>query len=411
MELIQIVDNNRTDKNTNHSYLDLYQNLLCSKKDSARNVLEIGIFNGGSIKLWYDYFQNATIYALDIMEDIFIYHELKGKDRIKLYPSTNAYDEDFFKTNLLDTNNKFDVMLDDGPHTLESMKTFIRLYSQLMTDDGILIVEDIQSIDWIPALINEVPEHLKQYINVYDLRHKKGRYDDIVLTIDKSNTPEVLSSVRSSVSIGIENKQALSSYRLGDLIYGNLTYNEATTLINEHPNTIGRDYIYTPKPKYIGCIDTVKNIVLSYIEKHSHLFPDDITESTVIHLRLGDVIAGNEWHEKRKRPLTVEHLRSILPADGKKVYVIGNCHFGKVLSQKTSTNYEECLNASNEYLQSVLNEFNATHFDGGHADIDLCFAVKAKYFIQGKGFYSKLIVDVRKEFNLDSIETPTINAP
>jgi len=35
-------------------------------------------------------------------------------------------------------------MLDDGPHTLESMKQFIKLYSQIMTDDGILIIEDVQ---------------------------------------------------------------------------------------------------------------------------------------------------------------------------------------------------------------------------------------------------------------------------
>jgi hypothetical protein len=77
-------------------------------------------------------------------------------------------------------------MLDDGPHTLESMKQFITLYSQIMTDDGILIIEDVPSVDWIDILINEVPDHLKQFIKVYDLRHVKNRFDDIVFTIDKS---------------------------------------------------------------------------------------------------------------------------------------------------------------------------------------------------------------------------------
>jgi glutaredoxin-related protein len=88
----------------------------------------------------------------------------------------------------INKNIKFDFMLDDGPHTLESMKQFIRLYSQLMTDDGILIIEDVQSSDWINVLINEVPENLKQFIKVYDLRENKNRYDDIVFTIDKFNT-------------------------------------------------------------------------------------------------------------------------------------------------------------------------------------------------------------------------------
>ena len=78
-------------------------------------------------------------------------------------------------------------MLDDGPHTLESMQQFIRLYSNIMTNDGILIIEDVQSMDWLDVLTNTVPEHLKQYIKIYDLREVKGRYDDIVFTIDKLN--------------------------------------------------------------------------------------------------------------------------------------------------------------------------------------------------------------------------------
>ena len=57
-----------------------------------------------------------------------------------------------------------------------------------MTDDGrIPIIEDVQSWDWIDTLKNEVPENLKQFIKVYDLRKNKNRYDDIVFTIDKSN--------------------------------------------------------------------------------------------------------------------------------------------------------------------------------------------------------------------------------
>ena len=77
-------------------------------------------------------------------------------------------------------------MVDDGPHTLESMVQFIQLYSQIMTIDGILIIEDVQSIEWIDTLTLVVPGHLKQYIKVYDLRSMKNRYDDIVFTIDKS---------------------------------------------------------------------------------------------------------------------------------------------------------------------------------------------------------------------------------
>ena len=195
--LSALADNSRTDKNTTHSYLDLYQSLLEAKKNSAQVVLEVGIHWGGSTKLWYDFFPNATVHALDILDLNEISNDLKDKDRIKLYTSTNAYDETFFKKTFLDKNVKCDVMLDDGPHTLESMKEFIRLYSQLMTDDGILIIEDVQSWDWMKELINKVPEILKPYIMLYDLRSIKNRYDDLVFVIDKTRNPSLLNYVQS----------------------------------------------------------------------------------------------------------------------------------------------------------------------------------------------------------------------
>lgn len=189
-----IVDNSRTDKNTVHSYLPLYDQLLKNKKESAKHVLEVGIgdwhqgvTNGGSIKLWHDYFTNATIHALDICSIDKVWNEIKNNDKIQIYASTDAYNKEFFNTHFLQRDIKCDFMLDDGPHTLESMIAFIQLYSQIMTDDGILIIEDVQSADWLQILYNAVPEHLKQYVKIYDLRQNKNRYDDIVFTIDKCN--------------------------------------------------------------------------------------------------------------------------------------------------------------------------------------------------------------------------------
>jgi len=188
--LIDLVDNVHTDKNTTHSYLDLYETLLQTKKYTAKNVLEIGIGypgnNGGSIKLWNDYFINANVYALDIIDIKDVWNEIKNKDRIHLTTSCDGYNEENFKILFLNQNIKFDMMLDDGPHSLESMKQYIKLYSQIMTEDGILMIEDVQSIDWIEELKSVVPEYLKKYIQVFDLRHNKGRYDDIVFVINKN---------------------------------------------------------------------------------------------------------------------------------------------------------------------------------------------------------------------------------
>ena len=187
MNLEEIVDNSRTDKNTIHSYLPLYQNLLINKRETAKNVLEIGIYKGGSIKLWSDFFTNANVYGLDIMNSDYVWEGIKNNKQIILHTSIDAYNNDFFINNFLNKNIRCDFMLDDGPHSLESMVQFIKLYSQIMTDDGILIIEDVQSWDWIDILKYVVPENLKQFIKIYDLRSNKNRYDDIVFTIDKSN--------------------------------------------------------------------------------------------------------------------------------------------------------------------------------------------------------------------------------
>ena len=137
--------------------------------------------------MWNDFFINATVYGLDIMNIDNVTDEIKNNDKIILYTSIDAYNSDFFTYQLLNKNIKFDFMLDDGPHTLESMIQFIKLYSQLLTEDGILIIEDVQNWGWIMMLKAFVPDDLKKFVKVYDLRENKNRYDDIVFTIDKSN--------------------------------------------------------------------------------------------------------------------------------------------------------------------------------------------------------------------------------
>lgn len=184
--LLDLINNEKTDKNTLHSYIDLYEKLLSPKKGTALNVLEIGIYKGGSVKLWHDYFTKANVYGLDIMNINDAWSEIQNNNRIILYTSTDAYSENFVDTVFVKSNIRFDMMLDDGPHTLDSMKNYIKLYSRLLKDDGIMICEDIQDWNWIDILKECVPDNLKQYIETYDLRKNKGRYDDIVFVINKN---------------------------------------------------------------------------------------------------------------------------------------------------------------------------------------------------------------------------------
>ena len=76
MSLKELIDNSKTDKDTTHSYLDLYQSLLEKKSETATKVLEIGIHKGGSIKMWDDFFINADVYAVDILPKEKMWEEL-----------------------------------------------------------------------------------------------------------------------------------------------------------------------------------------------------------------------------------------------------------------------------------------------------------------------------------------------
>jgi hypothetical protein len=78
---------------------------------------------------------------------------------------------------------KFDIIIDDGPHTLISMMQYITYYSQLLLPDGILIIEDVRNMKWTEILSNCVPEHMKDKIHIYDLRENKNRSDDIIFSL------------------------------------------------------------------------------------------------------------------------------------------------------------------------------------------------------------------------------------
>jgi hypothetical protein len=191
----------------------------------------------------------------------------------------------------------------------------------------------------------------------------------------------------------------ISSYRLGDAFHSKLYDEDIQELLREHPNTIGAEYLTSQKKEETKCIDTITRIVQKYVEKYKYLLPEDIEKSTVIHLRLGDVVAGNTWHEKLKRPFDVDFYKGIIPSQ--KTYIIGKPFFAKT----SSTNFEESMKMSEDYIKTFINELDAKHFDGGHADIDLCCAIACECFVQGKGFFSDLIVEIRKKLNKKNIET------
>jgi hypothetical protein len=112
-----------------------------------------GYTPGASIKAWRDFFPNATIYAIDILEDV-----LFEEDRIKTYvadqgsvSSLQSFIEKIKKEN----HNKdleFDFIIDDGSHELRHQIISINELSKYLKVDGIYIIEDIAP--WVRDLLS-----------------------------------------------------------------------------------------------------------------------------------------------------------------------------------------------------------------------------------------------------------------
>jgi hypothetical protein len=179
----RLIDNNRTDKNTTHSYIPLYESKFLHRRESVKRVLEVGIERGGSLLLWANYFPNAEVWGLDVMPEDKVPADLKNHPRIKILHSTNAYDTKLV-SKMIQSGLYFDVLIDDGPHTLESMVFFAQYYSQLLAPNGVLCIEDIPNPDWKNAIAGCVPKHFQPFMECYDLRMNKNRWDDILFFID-----------------------------------------------------------------------------------------------------------------------------------------------------------------------------------------------------------------------------------
>ena len=176
-----------TDKASAHSYTGSYERLLSPylQKENV-NLLEIGVHYGGSSLLWHDYLQQSKLYLVDILDQrIHRIAERLNKDRIHFY-EMDAYS--FNGANLLSQEcpDGYDIIIDDGPHTLESMIFCITHYLPLLRKDGVMVIEDLQDISWASVLTSFVPPSLQDSIEVLDLRHHKNRYDDILFVVKKT---------------------------------------------------------------------------------------------------------------------------------------------------------------------------------------------------------------------------------
>ena len=132
MNLIEILEANNlndysykfgTDKESHHSYISgFYESAFAKYQDKNLMLLEIGIYNGGSAALWSRYFTQAKILSIDIHDHIHPSH--RNLERVT-YKFGDAY-----RPNLFGPEEKFDIIIDDGPHSPLSQVHCISYYLQ-----------------------------------------------------------------------------------------------------------------------------------------------------------------------------------------------------------------------------------------------------------------------------------------
>ena len=176
LTLKQICSMYSTDKNCLHCYVDeVYEDLFKDIRISAKRILEIGVDNGGSILMWREYFLEANIIGIDNKDC----PQLADRERVE-FIATDAYNIE-----LVDRlPNDFDVIIDDGPHTLESMTFVIKEYINKINQNGMIVIEDIQEFNWTNILRRLIPESFS--VEVRDLRRIRNRYDDILMIIRRN---------------------------------------------------------------------------------------------------------------------------------------------------------------------------------------------------------------------------------
>jgi hypothetical protein len=169
-EIASLCDKYGSDKGSNqfnshhykwsaHTYCDFYSRTYSHCRNSVYKVFECGIGTnspemvssmgvygkpGASLRMWRDYFPNATIYGADIDKQI-----LFDEERIKTFyiDQLNKLTIDTFWENVGEDN--FDLMIDDGLHTYEAgINLFINSIEHL-SSAGIYIIEDVLKKDLI----------------------------------------------------------------------------------------------------------------------------------------------------------------------------------------------------------------------------------------------------------------------
>lgn len=172
-----------SDKSGYHSYEKIYSTLF-NNRENVKNILEVGIHLGGSLRAWKELFINSNIIGLDNNVERFF-----SEPRIYSMYLDQSVESTFDQFKSAVRGTEFDLIIDDGCHYLnETILTFKKLLP-LLSDKGYFVVEDIQEkfISYWEDIKKELPKNYSVNIyNMNDLR-KTNLNDNIMFVVRRES--------------------------------------------------------------------------------------------------------------------------------------------------------------------------------------------------------------------------------
>jgi len=122
-----------------HNYLEIYEKYFSKYRTTLTNFLEIGLWEGESIKMWRDYFEVGNLVGADILD----------LSHIKL-PNTQIHicdqsDRAQLEALVAKTYKEFDIIIDDGGHTMHQQQITLGTMFKYLKSGGVFVIEDLHT--------------------------------------------------------------------------------------------------------------------------------------------------------------------------------------------------------------------------------------------------------------------------
>lgn len=143
LTLASLAEKYYTDKHFGHDYFNqLYEFEFSKIKETARKIVELGVYEGQSINIWREYFKNAKIIGIDCE----LYRaRIDNNDRVELFDIRVGVNNDELLKKFSEDHNDIDLFIDDGSHTMKDQQIVLGIIFKSIKSGGMFILEDLHT--------------------------------------------------------------------------------------------------------------------------------------------------------------------------------------------------------------------------------------------------------------------------